>query len=75
LLTFFFQTIIILAKNIECLVYKLTLTNTKLYILRVANKIFSKYYRTKKNHIYQGGAFIIEETHDIIIQDKVNKQI
>jgi hypothetical protein len=63
---FFFQTIIILAKSIKRLVYELILANTELYILRVANKIFSKYRRTKKNRICQGGIFIIEKTYDII---------
>jgi hypothetical protein len=72
---FFFQTIVILAKNIECLAYELNLAYTKLYILRVANKVFSKYYRTKKNRICQGDIFIIEEAYDIIAQDEINKQI
>jgi hypothetical protein len=69
----FFQTIVILAKSIECLVHELTLTNTELYILRIANKVFSKRYRTKKNHIRQGSALIIEETYNIIAQDEINK--
>jgi hypothetical protein len=47
----FFQTIVILAKSIKCLVYELTLANTELYIFQVANKTFSKRRRTKKNHI------------------------
>jgi hypothetical protein len=47
----FFQTIAVLAKNTKRLAYELTLANTELYILRVANKVFSKYRRTKKNHI------------------------
>jgi hypothetical protein len=70
-----FQTIVILAKSIECLAHELTLINTKLYIFQVANKVFSKYRKTKKNRIYQGDIFIIEEAYDIITQDEVNKQI
>jgi hypothetical protein len=69
----FFQIIIILAKSIEYLTYKLILVNTKLYIFRVANKAFSKRYKAKKNHIYQGDIFIIKEVYDIITQDKINK--
>jgi hypothetical protein len=72
---FFFQIIVVLAKNTKRLVYELTLTNTELYIFQVTNKIFSKYRRTKKNHIRQGSIFTIEETHDIIAQDEINKQI
>jgi hypothetical protein len=71
----FFQTIVVLAKSIKRLVYKLTLANTELYIFRVTNKVFSKYRRTKKNHICQGDILIIEEAYDIIAQDKINKQI
>jgi hypothetical protein len=71
----FFQTIVVLAKGIKRLVYKLTLINTKLRILQVANKAFSKCYRTKKNRIRQGGILIIKETYDIIAQDKINEQI
>jgi hypothetical protein len=71
----FFQTIVILAKNIKRLAYELTFANTKLYIFRVVNKAFSKYYRTKKNHICQESILIIKETYDIIAQDEINKQI
>jgi hypothetical protein len=71
----FFQIIIILAKNTKRLAYELTLANTKLYILRVVNKTFSKYRRTKKNHIRQGDILIIKEAYDIIAQDEINKQI
>jgi hypothetical protein len=70
-----FQTIIILAKNIKRLAYKLTLTNTKLYIFQVTNKIFFKYRRIKKNHICQKNILIIKTAYDIITQDKINKQI
>jgi hypothetical protein len=72
-LTFLFQIIIILAKNIKYLVYELILTNTELYIFRVINKVFSKYRRTKKNRICQEGIFIIKEAYDIIAQDEINK--
>jgi hypothetical protein len=72
---FFFQTIVVLAKNTERLAYELTLANTKLYILRVANKAFSKRRRTKKNHIRQGGILTIKNAYDIIAQNKINKQI
>jgi hypothetical protein len=69
----FFQIIIILTKNIKRLVYELTFANIKLYILQVANKVFSKYRRTKKNHICQGDVLIIEEVYNIITQDEINK--
>jgi hypothetical protein len=71
----FFQTIIVLAKNIKYLVYELIFANAELYIFREINKVFSKYHKTKKNHIYQKDILIIKETHDIIAQDKINKQI
>jgi hypothetical protein len=74
-LILFFQTIAILAKDTKHLVYELTLANTELYIFQIANKVFSKCYRTKKNYIRQGGVFIIKEAYNIITQDKVNKQI
>jgi hypothetical protein len=71
----FFQTIVVLAKSIECLAYELTLANTELRIFRVTNKVLSKYYRTKKNYIRQKGILIIKEAYDIIAQNKINKQI
>jgi hypothetical protein len=74
-LTPLFQTIIVLAKNIKRLVYELTFANTELYILRVANKVFSKRHKTKKIHICQGNILIIEKSYDIITQDEINKQI
>jgi hypothetical protein len=45
----------------------------KIRILRNTNIVFSKYYRTKKNRIRQENTLIIEDTHDIIAQDEVNK--
>jgi hypothetical protein len=47
----FFQTIVVLAKDTKRLAYELTLANTKLYISRVVNKVFSKRRRAKKNRI------------------------
>ena len=64
-----------MAKGTERLAYKLTLVNTELRTLRAANKALSKRRRAKKNRIRQGGALTIEDTHDIIAQDEVNKQI
>jgi hypothetical protein len=72
---FLFQTIIVLAKNTKRLVYELILINTKLYIFRAINKVFSKYRRAKKNRIRQGDILIIEEVYNIIAQNKINKQI
>ena len=64
-----------MAKGIERLAYKLTLVNTELRILRAANKALSKRRKAKKNRIRQGGALTIEDVHDIMAQDEVNKQI
>jgi hypothetical protein len=75
LLTFLFQTIVVLAKGIECLAHELTLANTELYIFRAANEVLSKRCRTKKNRIYQEGTLTIKEVYNIIAQDKINKQI
>ena len=70
-----FETVASFAKSIERLAYELTLVNTELRTLRAANKALSKRRRAKKNRIRQGGALTIEDTHDIIAQDEVNKQI
>jgi hypothetical protein len=43
--------------------------------LRKTNKVFSKYRRAKKNHICQGGVFIIEDAYNILAQEEVDKQI
>jgi hypothetical protein len=48
---------------------------TKIRTFRNTNIIFSKRRRTKKNRIRQGGAFIIEDAHDIIAQDEINKRV
>ena len=62
-----------LAKGIELLAYKVTLISTKLYTLQVANKELSKYCRAKKNCICQGGVLTIENTHNILAQEEVDK--
>ena len=64
-----------LAKGIELLAHKVTLISTKLYILWVANKALSKCYRAKKNCICQGGVLTIENIHNIITKEEVDKQI
>jgi hypothetical protein len=45
----------------------------KVCILRKTNKVFSKYRRAKKNYIRQGGILTIKDTHDILVQEEVNK--
>jgi hypothetical protein len=47
----------------------------EIYILYKANKVFSKCRKAKKNRIRQGGVFTIEDTHDILAQEEVDKQI
>jgi hypothetical protein len=64
-----------LAKGTERLAHELTLATAEIRTLRVANKALSKRRRAKKNRIRQGGALTIEDAHDIIAQDEVNKQI
>jgi hypothetical protein len=66
LLTSIFQIVIVLAKDIERLVYEITLLSTEVYIFRVANKTFSKYCRAKKTRVRQGSAFIIGDKQDIL---------
>jgi hypothetical protein len=73
LLISLFSTVAILAKGTDILVYKNTLLAAEVRILRVANKALSKRRRAKKNRIRQGGALTIEDTHDIIAQDEVDK--
>jgi len=53
----------------------MTLISAKLRILRVANEALSKRRRAKKNRIRQGGVLTIEDTHDILAQEEVDKQI
>lgn len=70
-----FQTVASLAKGTKHLAHELTLVNAELRTLRAANEALSKRRRAKKNRIRQGGVLTIEDTHDIIAQDKVNEQI
>jgi hypothetical protein len=74
-LTSFFSTVASLAKNTKRLAYELILITAKIYILRKANKAFSKRRRAKKNRIRQGGIFIIEDAYNILAQEEVDKQI
>jgi len=53
-------------KNIEILVYKIIFISTELYIFWVINQILSRYQKTKKNRIYQGNVFIIEDIYNIL---------
>ena len=62
-----FLIVTILAKGIEILVYKMTLTFTKVCILWAINKVLSKYRKTKKNCICQGGILTIEDVHNILV--------
>jgi len=73
LLLFFFSIIITLTKNIEILVYKIILIFTKIYILWIVNKTLFKYQKTKKNRIYQGDIFTIEDIYNILAQEKIDK--
>jgi hypothetical protein len=49
--------------------------SAELRILQAANEALSKRRRAKKNRIRQGGALTIEDAHDILAQEEVNKQI
>ena len=53
----------------------MTLMHAELCTLRAANEALSKRRRAKKNRICQGGALTIEDAHNIMAQDEVNKQI
>ena len=46
-----FSIVATLVKGIEILAHKITLISAKLRILRVVNKVLSKHYRARKNHI------------------------
>jgi len=46
--------------------YKITLLFIEIYIFQIVNKAFSKYYRTKKNCIYQGDILVIKEIYNIL---------
>jgi hypothetical protein len=71
----FFSIIALLAKDTERLAYELILVTAEIYILRKANKVFSKRRRAKKNHIRQGGALTIKDIYNILAQEEVDKQI
>jgi hypothetical protein len=73
LLIFFFSIIALLAKDIKRLAHELILVTVKVYILRKANKVFSKCRRAKKNYIRQGDILTIKDTYDILAQEEVNK--
>jgi hypothetical protein len=70
-----FQTVVTLAKGTERLANKVTLLTAEVCTLRAANKALSKRRRAKKNCIRQEGALTVEDTHDILAQEKVDKQI
>ena len=50
-LTLVFQVVSVLVKDTKLLVYKLTLINAEIRILRVANEALSKCRRAKKKQI------------------------
>jgi hypothetical protein len=47
----------------------------KIQTFRNTNIILSKYRKTRKNRIRQGYILTIKDTHDIIAQDEINKQV
>jgi hypothetical protein len=57
------------------LAYKNTLLAAEVRTLRAANEALSKRRRAKKKRIRQGGALTIEDAHNILAQDEVDKQI
>ena len=70
-----FKTVALLAKETELLVYKNTLLYIEIYLLYIANKVFSKCCRAKKTYICQEGVFIIEDIYNILSQTEIDKQI
>jgi len=45
----------------------MTLLFTKIHTLWVANKAFSKHYRTKKACVYKEGVLIVEDIQDFLL--------
>ena len=70
-----FVTVSSLAKGTEILAHELTLALAENRTLRKANEALSKRRRAKKNRIRQGGALTVEDAHDILAQEEVDKQI
>jgi hypothetical protein len=52
-----------------------TLLLAEIYILRLANKALSKRRKPKKTCLRQGNIFPIRDTHDVLSQREVIKQI
>jgi hypothetical protein len=73
--TSIFETIVVLAKGTERLVYEITLLSAEVYILRVVNKALSKRYRAKITRVYQGDTLTIEDIQDIIAQKDIDEQV
>jgi hypothetical protein len=65
----------LLARGIEVLAHEVTLLSAKIYILRLANKALSKRRKAKKTYLRQGSIFPIRDTHDVLSQREVIKQI
>jgi hypothetical protein len=68
-----FLIIALLAKNTERLAHELTLITAEIRTLRKTNEVLSKYQKTKKNRIRQGGVFIIKDIYDILAQEEMDK--
>jgi hypothetical protein len=73
--TSFFSTVATLAKGTEILAHENTLLAAEVRTLRKANEALSKRCRARKNRIRQGGALTVEDAHNILAQEEVNKQI
>jgi hypothetical protein len=70
-----FKIVASLAKGIELLAYEVTLLQTKIRSLHIANEALSKCHRAKKTRIRQGGVLTVKDVHDILSQIKVDEQI
>jgi hypothetical protein len=70
-----FATVVALAKGIKILAHEVIFLIIEIYIFRKANKVLSKCRKTKKTRVRQGGALIIEDTHNIIAQKSAEKQV
>jgi hypothetical protein len=70
-----FNTTVLLARGIEVLAHEVILLSAKIHILRLTNKALSKYRKAKKTYLRQGSILLIGDTHDVLSQREVIKQI
>ena len=69
-----FETVFALAKGTERLAHQNTLLVEEIRTLRAANEALSKRRRAKKTRVREGGAYRVEDMHDILSQQEVDEQ-